>query len=107
MGYECQELCQFIEFGFPLGLGADFTLESTLRNHGSSYQYYPWWDNFLVKEIEDEDRMGVAGPCGSSPFIETVVSPLMTAPKKPDERRPVFDASFGEFSLNNSTPTDT
>ena len=30
----------------------------------------------------------------------------MTAPKKPDSRRPVFDATFGDRSLNNSTPGD-
>ena len=106
VGYDCQELCQFIEFGFPLGLKVDPTLKSTLRNHGSSYQFYPWWDKFLIAEVQDEDKMGVAGPCGSAPFLDTIVSPLMTAPKKPDERRPVFDATFGEFSLNNATPSD-
>ena len=30
----------------------------------------------------------------------------MTAPKKPDSRRAVFDASFGLYSLNNNTPKD-
>ena len=30
----------------------------------------------------------------------------MTAVKKPDSRRCVFDASFGDHSLNNNTPTD-
>ena len=30
----------------------------------------------------------------------------MTAEKKPDERRTVFDATFGDFSLNKGTPTD-
>ena len=107
VGYNCPELCQFIEFGFPLGLTEEPTLESTLRNHGSSYQFYPWWDKFLVSEIGDGEKLGVSGPCGSAPFTNTIISPLMTAPKKPDERRPVFDASFGEFSLNNSTPSDT
>ena len=28
----------------------------------------------------------------------------MTAPKKPASRRAVFDASFGDFSLNMNTP---
>ena len=31
---------------------------------------------------------------------------MMTAPKKPQDRRPVFDATFGNKSLNNSTPSD-
>ena len=30
----------------------------------------------------------------------------MTAVKKPDSRRAVFDASFSENSLNKATPTD-
>ena len=34
------------------------------------------------------------------------ISPLMTAPKKPDSRRAVYDATFGDFSLNNNTPSD-
>ena len=40
------------------------------------------------------------------PFPELHVSPLMTAVKKPSGRRAVFDGSFGEYSLNNGTPTD-
>lgn len=30
----------------------------------------------------------------------------MTAPKKPDSRRAVFDATYEDKSLNNATPTD-
>ena len=33
-----------------------------------------------------------------------MTSPLMTAHKKPNSRRAVFDASFGQFSLNLNTP---
>ena len=35
-----------------------------------------------------------------------VISPIMTAAKKPMSRRTVFDATFREKSLNNSTPSD-
>ena len=48
----------------------------------------------------------VAGPYHVQPFHEIHVSPMMTAPKKPNERRPVFDATYGDYSLNNGTPTD-
>ena len=33
-----------------------------------------------------------------------MVSPLMTADKKPNSRRTIFDASFSDFSLNLNTP---
>ena len=49
---------------------------------------------------------GVTGPLQKLPWWNSITLPLMTAPKKPDSRRTVFDASFGEKSLNNATPSD-
>ena len=49
-------------------------------------------------------RTELAGPCGESPFVNVHVSPLMTAHKRPRDRRCVFDATFGADSLNNKTP---
>ena len=103
IGYEDSAITQFLEFGFPLGLTEDAppSLVSTLRNHGSSYQYYTYLDEFLSTGLE---RRELAGPCRVPPFSEVHVSPLMTAVKKPAGRRAVFDASFGEYSLNGGTP---
>ena len=103
IGYEDSHIVQFLEYGFPLGLTEDPppTLVSTLRNHGSSYQYYPYLDEFLSTGLE---RCELAGPCTVPPFSEVHVSPLMTAVKKPAGRRAVFDATFGDQSLNNGTP---
>ena len=105
-GYEGAEIIQFLEFGFPIGLLEEPTptLVPTLRNHGSSYQYFPYLDEFLETGLE---RRELTGPCRTPPFPEVHISPLMTAVKKPDGRRAVFDATFGEQSLNNCTPTDT
>ena len=105
IGYDEPELCQFLEYGFPIGLSTDPppTLVSTLRNHGSSTQYYPYMDEFLSTGLE---RCELAGLCKAPPFTEVHVSPLMTAIKKPDSRRAVYDATFGDMSLNNSTPAD-
>jgi hypothetical protein len=105
-GYEDAEIIQFLEFGFPIGLSDDppAALVSSLRNHGSSYQYYTYLDEFLSSGLE---RCELAGPCRVPPFTEVHVSPLMTAVKKPSGRRAVFDASFGDMSLNNCTPQDT
>ena len=104
-GYEGSDIIQYLTHGFPIGLSDNPppTLVSTLRNHGSSYQYYSHLDEFLSTGLE---HCELAGPCSVPPFNEVHVSPLMTAIKKPSSRRAVFDASFGEYSLNNGTPTD-
>merc|ERR550519_534988 len=57
-------------------------------------------DKFIVKQI---DTAALAGPCILSPFDEVCVSPMMTVPKKPDGRRIVIDASFGQ-GPNAATP---
>ena len=101
VGYESMELCQFLEFGFPLGLTSTLDLESKTRNHGSSYMWYNHVDKFVTTEVEE---CGLTGPFRSSPWGSIVVSPLMTAHKKPLSRRTVFDASFGPGSLNGATP---
>ena len=105
IGYEDAHITTFLEYGFPLGLAENPppTLVSTLRNHGSSYQYFSYLDEFLSTGL---DRCELAGPCRVPPFNEVHISPLMTAIKKPSGRRAVFDATFGEQSLNNGTPTD-
>ena len=106
IGYEGAEIIKYLQFGFPLGLSDNPppALVSTLRNHGSSYQFYKHIDDFLKTGLS---RRELSGPCRSPPFPEVHISPLMTAVKKPDTRRAVFDATFGDYSLNNSTPTDT
>ena len=102
-GYSEPELVQFLEYGFPIGLSSDPApqLSSTLRNHGSSLQFFSHIDSFLEKGLSLGDTVG---PFQSVPFDKVHISPLMTAPKKPSSRRAVFDASFGDNSLNNNTP---
>lgn len=95
------EILQYLEFGFPLGLAQVFELESCMQNHSSALEYFSYIDAFFKKEVE---LHGVTGPFTTAPFLSTKVSPLMTANKKPDSRRPIFDASFGDLSLNNNTP---
>ena len=103
VNYENREILQFIEFGFPLGLTQDPPprLESTLQNHGSAYKFYSDVDEFINKGLIN---MELTGPFRCPPFPDTHISPMMTAPKKPDSRRTVFDASFGDWSLNKNTP---
>ena len=102
-GYEHVELIQHLEFGFPLGLCSSPELECAVRNHGSAYMWFDHVDKFITSEIKEG---GLSGPVDKSPWWNMVVSPMMTAHKKIMSRRTVFDATFGDFSLNNSTPMD-
>ena len=56
---------------------------------------------FIDTELAE---VGLTGPLNFDPFDGIMLSPLMTAPKKPTGRRAVFDASFGIHSLNKNTP---
>ena len=99
--FEDLALLQYMEFGFPIGLQEEFVLHPDLKNHSSSYNYFTHLDKFIVAEIINK---GITGPFCSSPFSQIMTSPLMTSVKKPNGRRSVFDASFGEHSLNLNTP---
>ena len=99
--YPHMHIMQYVEFGFPLGLWSDAYLEPATRNHSSAYSYYTFLDKFVETELE---KLGVAGPFDISPWNDVMVSPMMTSHKKPSGRRPVFDASFGLYSLNKNTP---
>ena len=99
--YPQSHVLQFVEFGFPLGLWSDAHLEPSTKNHSSSYSYHTYVDKFVETELS---KLGMTGPFDSSPWENVMVSPMMTSHKKPNSRRPVFDASFGLFSLNKNTP---
>ena len=101
MSFEDIAILQYMEFGFPIGLNEDFILQPVLKNHSSSYDYFSHIDKFIIKELKEN---GIAGPFDNSPFNNIMISPLMTAVKKPNSRRAVFDASFGDYSLNLNTP---
>ena len=78
--FEDLALLQYLEFGFPLGLVEDFILKPNLRNHSSSYEFYSHIDKFINNEISNG---GLTGPFNSVCFPDVLVSPLMTAVKKP------------------------
>ena len=102
-GYHSPEIIQFLEYGFPLGLNQLPELSPALSNHGSAYQFYPWLDKFFSSGLL---KGGVSGPCATVPFCDAMISPLMTADKKPSSRRAVYDATYGQYSLNNATPCE-
>ena len=99
--YEDVEVCQYLQYGFPIGLAQEIFLEPNLKNHQSAFSYFSYVDALVQKEIVN---CGVTGPFPAEPFTPTMLSPMMTSPKNPGSRRPVFDASFGDYSLNENTP---
>ena len=103
LGYENVELVQHLQFGFPMGLDVSPDLKSARQNHGSAYQWYGHVDKFVSTETSVG---GLTGPFKLAPWWNMMISPIMTAPKKPMSRRTVYDATFGEKSLNNATPSD-
>lgn len=100
--YPKADIIEKLAFGFPIGVDSEPDLLPAVKNHSSSYLFFSWVDKFCIKEIS---KCGLTGPLASVPFTDFHVSPMMTAPKKPDKRRVVFDASFG-ISLNKSTPKE-
>ena len=100
-GYDDLEILSYLEYGFPIGLTQVFFLEPLTKNHSSAYEYYSYVDSFIAKGISLAE---CTGPWPEAPIDPLMVSPLMTADKPPDSRRSVFDASYGDFSLNQNTP---
>ena len=95
-------ICDFLEYGFPLGTIHSHQFKQTFKNHPSAYAYHKEVDNFIAKELSSG---GIAGPMNQFPFFNMQVSPLMTADKdKGTARRICFDLSFTEGSVNAATP---
>ena len=101
-GSEHYQICDFLEFGFPLGTNHNHDFKQTLKNHPSAYAYHKEIDKFIAKEL---DCGGIAGPMNHFPFFNMQISPLMTADKdKGKARRVCFDLSFTDGSVNSATP---
>ena len=100
-GYDDIGVLSYLQYGFPIGLAQEFYLEPCTKNHSSSYQFYDWIDKFLAKGITLTE---CTGPWSTPPLNPIMISPLMTADKDKSDRRTVFDATFGDYSLNQNTP---
>ena len=99
--YDDIGVLSYLQYGFPVGLAQVFYLEPSTKNHSSSYQFYTWVDKFLAKGVSLTE---CAGPWSSPPVNPIMISPIMTADKDGSKRRTVFDATYGDFSLNKNTP---
>ena len=96
--YFDKQLCDLIEFGFPLDFDRSRHLESTLVNHASARNFSDHIDKYLQEELEFE---AILGPFDHPP-IQMHISPFMTREKsRSDSRRAIIDLSFPKGSSVN------
>ena len=100
--YWDSNLCELLEFGFPIGLVRDVNVLAN-RNHKGAEEYPTDIDKYLEKEGYYN---AILGPFVVAPFSHYVVSPLNSVPKKDsNERRVILDLSFPKgTSINDAIP---
>lgn len=92
-------VCDFLQFGFPIGFIGD---EQNLhgldqiwkhRNHRGATDFSDEINSYLEKESKNDS---ILGPFKSNPFVgNLIISPLNSVPKKDtSERRVILDLSF-------------
>lgn len=100
-------LCEFLQFGWPLGYNNQLPPESTNVNHPSANAHLKAVREFVDTELQYD---ALLGPFDEEPFQPWFqISPLMTRAKKgSSERRIIVDLSFPNgTSVNDGIdPTD-
>lgn len=110
-GYEDASICEFLEFGFPLGYFGDVQHGSIdsytfVRNHGGAKHFPAQIQEYLAKE---RSYGAILGPFKENPFCCNIrLSPLNSVPKKDtDERRIILDLCYPKgHSINDSISKD-
>lgn len=80
-GYDDYAACDFLEFGWPVGLNyaSSLSTDQFSRNHKGATDFPSAVDSYLSLELE---RGAVIGPFSSNPFSRPIViSPLNSVPK--------------------------
>ena len=99
--YEDKEVCEFLEYGFPIGFMEKIKPRPPqVKNHKGVIQFPKEVRDYLSKELS---YGAVLGPFKDIPFSEEFcISPLNTVDKKDsDERRVILDLSYPEGSAVN------
>lgn len=104
--YSDTHLCDFLEFGWPVGYAIDETPVSSARNHGSALSRPDVIDSYLTRECE---LGATCGPFSSNPLSnDLTTSPLQIAYSSKGKPRVVVDLSFPRgSSVNSGIPADT
>ena len=98
-GYHDHMLPDVIEFGFPMSF-LDQPLLATRVNHPSAAYHPTAVDTYFI-DNETTPR-AMIGPLAHGQFLAPVhTSPLMSHPKKSDERRVILDLSWPPGGLVN------
>ena len=105
--YPDRVICDYLEFGWPVGFVRDFLPVFDIRTHRGALNVPDMVCNYLDNEL----RLGrVAGPFKNLPFQDGfVLSPLNTVAKRDsDERRVILDLSWPcGSSVNDGIPSDS
>ena len=105
--YSDYAICDFLEFGWPVGLDYACSLSSArvANNHKGALDFPSAVDSYLSMEL---DRGAVIGPFAGNPFSHAiVVSPLNSVPKANSaERWMILDHSWPSGSSINDTIPD-
>lgn len=105
-GYHDEHLCDFLEFGWPLGYHADNRPETVEDNHPSAKAHNEHVEKFVQVEMEHK---AILGPFAHPPFVPwSRISPIMTRPKRDSEdRRIIIDLSYPVgMAVNDGIQTD-
>ncbi len=91
--YPDKIICDFLEFGWPIGFQGRELPISKLQNHSGAKLFQNAIDKYISKEL---GFGAILGPFSSNPFrIPVAVSPLNSVPKNEGrERRVILDLSF-------------
>ena len=105
--YPDRVICDYLEFGWPVGFVRDFLPVFDIRTHRGALNVPDMVSNYLDNEL----RLGqVAGLFKNLPFQDGfVLSPLNTVAKRDsDERRVILDLSWPcGSSVNDGIPSDS
>ena len=104
--YSDTHLCDFLEFGWPVGYRSQSFPKSSPNNHGSATHQPHIVQGYLDKEI----ALGaLCGPFPSNPLDRPLtVSPLQVAVGRSGKPRVVIDLSFPRgSSVNDGIPRDS
>lgn len=99
-------LCDYLEFGWPLGYQSDKTPDTTDKNHPLGVAHSSHIREFIKNELKCR---AILGPFKLPPFHTWVrFSPIMTRPKRDsDNRRVILDLSYLRgTAVNNGITTE-
>ena len=104
--YHDNIICDYLEFGWPIGFISDTRPLTIQSNHASAYSYPDHIHHYVNTELQ---HGAILGPFSQPPFEHFHTSPLMIRPKKNSgKRRVIMDFSFPHgHSVNDGIARDS